>query len=216
MQSMHVDHVLPEHLLDDPERLKEVIDSFGLPEDFDLNSYENWLPSCGPCNLRKRGEVFEPVPLIKLQLQKAAEKAAKAKTFEEAAVHSATLTKSINTMCRANERTILTLEHFEPIVASLKEHNPELLEGVYEFVASQRKDVMGFAYQKFKPAEIPLTPFHKVLMEDEWKVIVTAPYGTGYIPKGDNIDGSFYCGFCGSLGPWSGARCLSCGHLNDD
>ncbi len=75
---------------------------------------------------------------------------------------------------------------------------------------------MGLAYQRFKPAKIPLTPFHTVVMEDEWKVVVSTPYGTGIMPKGDKIDGGIRCGFCGSFGPWNGARCLSCGMLDDD
>ncbi len=216
MQTMHVDHIIPEHLMDDPERLESVLVAFGLSKGFELNSYENWLPSCGHCNLAKRGEVFEPVPIIKLQLQKGAQKSEKARDFEGAAVNNATLTKSINTICRANEKTILTLEIVEPIVSSLSEHNPELLKGIYEYVGTNHNDVIGFGYQKFKPAEIPLTPFYKVVMEDKWGLFLATPYGTGNVPKGDRIHVSFYCGHCGSLGPWSGARCLSCGHLNDD
>lgn len=216
MQSMHIDHIIPEHLLEDPGRLKSVIEDFGLPEDFDVNSYENWLPSCGPCNLAKKSEVFEPAPIIKVCLQKAAKKADSARQLEAKAVNDAALTRSINTICRANEKTVLTMEHVEPLVSSLREHNPELLKGIYEYVGSQHKDVLGFVVRHFKPAEIPLTPFHTVVMEDEWKLLVSTPYGTGYVPKGERIDASFYCGHCGSRGPWGGARCLTCGYLNDD
>jgi hypothetical protein len=216
MQSMQIDHIIPEHLLNAPETLNGILKEFGLSPDFDLNSYENWLPSCGPCNLAKQGEVFEPAPIIKLCLQKAANKADFARRLEENAVKDAALTRSINTICRANEKTMLTMEHVEPFISSLREHNPELLKGIYEYVGSQHKDVLGFGQMLFKPAEIPLTPYYKVVMEDDWKLLVSTPYGTGYVPKGEHIDASFYCGHCGSRGPWSGARCLTCGCLSDD
>ena len=216
MQSMHVDHIIPEHLLNTPGKLKGILKDFGLSPGFDLNSYENWLPSCGPCNLAKRGVIFEPVPIIKLWLQKAAEKAEIARKIEQKVISNAALTKSISIICRANEQTVLTLEHVEPFISSLREHNPELLKGVYEYVGYQHKDVLGFGQRRFKPAEIPLTPYHKVVMEDEWKLLVSTPHGVGYVPKGEHLDASFYCGHCGSRGPWSGARCLTCGYLNDD
>lgn len=216
MQSMQIDHIIPEHLLDAPQKLQVILKDFGLSAHFDLNSYENWLPSCGTCNLAKRGEVFEPAPIIKLYLQHAAKKAELARKFEAKAINDAALTRSINTICRANERTALTIEHVEPFISSLREYNPELLKGIYEYVGSQHKDVLGFSLMKVKPAEIPLTPYYKVVMEDQWKWFVSTPYGTGYVPKGENIDASFYCGHCGSRGPWNGARCLACGHLNED
>lgn len=50
LASMQVDHIIPESLLDEPDRLAEVLDKFRLPREFDLNSYANWMPSCSQCN----------------------------------------------------------------------------------------------------------------------------------------------------------------------
>jgi len=50
-----VDHVLPEHLLQDERRLREVLDAYGLPATFEVNGFENWLPAHASCNQRKGG-----------------------------------------------------------------------------------------------------------------------------------------------------------------
>ena len=213
---MQVDHIIPEQLLGDPKRLKEVLERFGLLNDFDLNSYENWLPSCGPCNQSKGTKLFNPAPNIEFVLKRAAGKAGTARKLEAKAVSDAKLAQAINEINRAVESATLEEKHVNAIIASFREHSPELLKGVYEGYSSGRGDIMGLAYQRFKPAKIPLTPFHTVVMEDEWKVVVSTPYGTGIMPKGDKIDGGIRCGFCGSFGPWNGARCLSCGMLDDD
>lgn len=196
---MQVDHIIPEQLLGDPKRLKKVLERFGLLNDFDLNSYENWLPSCGPCNQSKGTKLFDPEPIIQLVLKRAADKAGTARKLEAKAVSDAKLAQAINEINRAVESATLEEKHVDAIIASFREHSPELLKGVYEGYSSGRGDIMGLAYQRFKPAKIPLTPFHTVVMEDEWKVVVSTPYGTGIMPKGDKIDGGIRCGFCGFL-----------------
>jgi 5-methylcytosine-specific restriction endonuclease McrA len=65
-----VDHVLPEHLLEKPEQLKKELLEYGLPSDFKLNSFGNWLPCHDKCNKSKGGKVMETVPLTKAILDK--------------------------------------------------------------------------------------------------------------------------------------------------
>ena len=66
IQSMEVDHIIPESLLRTPNKLKEVLKSFSLDESFDLNTPENWLPACSQCNREKSNIIFEPSPIIQL------------------------------------------------------------------------------------------------------------------------------------------------------
>ena len=77
--TMEVDHVLPEQLALHPQQLKAVLAVFGLPENFDINSFENWLPAHHHCNLQKRQHVFRPTPLIQLWLDRARQKSVLAK-----------------------------------------------------------------------------------------------------------------------------------------
>src|SRR5262249_24472363 len=76
---MEVDHVIPEQLIGDEQRLKHVLGEFGLPAEFDLNSFENWLPAHGSCNRQKGDQPFEATPLIQRWIARARDKAAKAR-----------------------------------------------------------------------------------------------------------------------------------------
>ncbi len=59
MSSFHIDHVLPESLVDYPERLAQVKRDLGLEDTFDLNGYENLLPSGAGPNMQKSDAVFD-------------------------------------------------------------------------------------------------------------------------------------------------------------
>src|SRR5918995_1103233 len=67
--TMEVDHILPEYLIDQQAQLATVLRDYGLPATFDLQSFSNWMPSCRPCNNRKRSRVFKPTPRIQIELQ---------------------------------------------------------------------------------------------------------------------------------------------------
>jgi len=77
--SMAVDHVLPERLLATPSLFDATRSTLGLPASFELNSFENWMPTCAPCNGKKSALLFKPSPLILVELQQLAEKADRAR-----------------------------------------------------------------------------------------------------------------------------------------
>lgn len=56
-----VDHVLPESLLQHPERLASLREIYALGETFQINGYENWVPCHSTCNSRKN-VYLEPTP----------------------------------------------------------------------------------------------------------------------------------------------------------
>jgi 5-methylcytosine-specific restriction endonuclease McrA len=60
MKTVEVDHVVPERLANDPNEFAEARSTLGLDPDFNLNSYENWLPACRLCNGRKGSRVWSP------------------------------------------------------------------------------------------------------------------------------------------------------------
>lgn len=102
-QSMQVDHVIPESLLDDQNFLNTIKDSFGLPSSFNINSYYNWMPSCAPCNRKKLAMVFEPTPIIQAVLQQAALKVNKAMELEYKTITNKKIGHSLSTLLMANE-----------------------------------------------------------------------------------------------------------------
>ena len=120
MQTMEIDHVIPEFLAADRTRLDQVIADLGLPLDFDINSYENWLPSCRKCNRQKSNLVFEPSLLLQRHLQVAAKKAAKARELEHKAVTELALSRAINTILRAVEGQTISDETLVPLIETIR------------------------------------------------------------------------------------------------
>lgn len=98
---MQVDHVIPESLLSDPEMLRSVLDQYGLPAEFDLNSFENWLPSCGPCNRTKRDDLSF-APILSFHLNQAAKKADQARSLLESSISKLRYSRAVNTVAHYN------------------------------------------------------------------------------------------------------------------
>lgn len=69
-------------MLEGTPRLAQVVTDLGRPENFNVNSYENWAQAHFGCNGDKSDVVFEPSPLIQAWLQKAAARAEKARESE--------------------------------------------------------------------------------------------------------------------------------------
>lgn len=194
--SMEVDHVIPETLLKDPTRLTTILANYGLPADFDLQSFANWLPACRPCNNQKRSRVFNATPLIQLQLQTAEEKAPKAAKLAVELVNTQKAARAWSTVKRAYEAGDLSEQLSADILEFTSFHLPRREPEVAK-------------------APIRLTPLIQVLSENDYIRVVRGPYGVGAGPIGPHVHSSFYCSRCGSAA-WSGARCVVCGQMDDD
>lgn len=69
--SYQIDHIVPEWLKDNQDKLTELIQEFGLDSDFDLNVSYNLVPAHVQCNSRKSGAIFEKrTTLFYIQLSK--------------------------------------------------------------------------------------------------------------------------------------------------
>src|SRR5437868_941679 len=64
-----IDHVLPESLLNDDNQRTQIFAQYGLPRDFQINSFANWLPCHHRCNQQKSDRVlrFAPGNLLVLE-----------------------------------------------------------------------------------------------------------------------------------------------------
>lgn len=194
---MEVDHVIPESLLNMPKRLQQVLESLGRPTDFNINSYENWLPACRSCNGKKLATVFEPSLLIQLTLQRAADRAEKAVIVERRTVSKVAIAKALNVLERAND------------AGELNEESKRLLQPLAAFQEEQRThDLVG--------QPIRLTPLFEIISEAEGWRLVRGPYGVGGRPIGSQLHSSFDCHNCGAIAAWNGARCVICGEMNDE
>lgn len=194
--SMEVDHILPESFEQDEATLATVRQDYGLPESFELQWFANWMPSCGPCNNRKRSRVFNPTPRIQLELQIAADKAEKAAALASKHVQAQQTSRNWNTIVRAHEAGELSPEILEAILAFASFH-----------ILQREPDA--------KDRPVLLTPLVTLLSEQGNVRIVRGPYGIGAGPVGPDRHVSFLCPTCG-YSAWNGPRCVVCGEMSDD
>jgi hypothetical protein len=193
VKTMRVDHVLPRSLKNDPERLSVILREYGLPADFELDSFENWLPTCDSCNSLKYKNPFRATPIIQRHIDRARAKAGEAKALARRVLTDQAISKALNTLEMAIDDGQLESATIAPLI---------------ELYESQRPPENG---------GLRLTPRYTVLYDEGSYRIVRTPYGVGHEPsQGASADRAFQCPNCGYYGPWSGARCLGCGHLIED
>lgn len=131
LMDMQVDHIIPETLLGDPERLAKVRELFGLPTDFDINTYSNWLPACSKCNNIKRDRVFEPAPIFLIQLEIAADRAEDALRLEQQGIADNRISKLLNEMERAfglRRSDLAAIKFLSDIAKSPAAHGPQSVQ----------------------------------------------------------------------------------------
>ena len=199
LKTMCVDHILPASLLNDPEKLAECLHDYGLPETFEIHSFENWLPCCPPCNRQKGAETFAATVIVQAQLSRARKRAADVRAVIDETVSKREIAKALAVLELAQDADKLdhaTIEALIPIFERWRDKGND----------SENDD----------PVEFRLAPTFTVLYEPTFLKIVETNRGVGYIPHSNALDTSFYCGNCGSLGPWNGARCMGCGELIQD
>jgi hypothetical protein len=188
-KSLQVDHLIPGHLESDRKELARVTQLFGLPDTFEIQSFENWMPACSACNGKKLGRVFQPTPIVQEHLERAREKAEiarKACERVEADARSAEVLTIIESGVKEGTIGRQDLEH---LIKTLSD------EERIEFTESIATD--------------------KAIEREFGIKMAQGPYGHGYVPISKFPHASFFCGHCGSLGPWNGARCMTCGMLDD-
>jgi 5-methylcytosine-specific restriction endonuclease McrA len=197
LKSMQIDHIIPESLINDKDKLDKVLSEFGLSHDFNLNSPDNWLPSCASCNRRKLDTIFTPSPIVQIELQNAIKKAPKVIKLKD------------ETISKKKIRNALSILEMADNKGSLSDEFKEILASLFEYHSSVRSTEL-----KGKPMR--LTPLYEILSESNGMLIIQGRAGIGHRPVGENIHHSWDCPNCGSIAAWNGARCVICGMMNDE
>lgn len=104
-----IDHQLPESLLYDDARRAAVFEEYGLPEDFNINGYENWLPCHHRCNQAKGSEVPEFVPGIKKIIERLRKKAQQVARVADSVALNVAKDKVFSTLFAALEEQTITV-----------------------------------------------------------------------------------------------------------
>jgi HNH endonuclease len=104
-----IDHQIPESLLYDDARRESVFTEYGLPKDFNINGYENWLPCHNHCNQAKGSRTSEFVPGIKKILDRLREKAQVVERVADSVALNIAKDKVFKTLFAALEKQTITV-----------------------------------------------------------------------------------------------------------
>lgn len=194
-----VDHVIPETLIGDIA-LPIVLAELGLPAEFDINSFANWMPAHRRCNGEKSDTVFLPSPLIQLKLQSAMERANRAEALHDEYLSDRKISRAINILLAAQE------------VGGFAKRHKKMMKGLITTV-EQEHEPNREQEERGKP--LFLAPWLEVVHENARWIALRGPGGlVGMRPKAERLHPSWDCPRCGVTG-WNGARCITCGMLDD-
>jgi len=200
LQETTVDHVLAEHIQENPKELERLKVILNLSETFTINNYCNWLPAHDKCNKNKGAKTLPPTPMVLSILEKLQRDADKVRKIEEGVKANAKKDKALATIMVALEKGEINKEE---ILAALSD--PDLPQD--EDVQLLRKEIN---------LRVDPKRWHIVHLDKE-RELATVSDGRlgGSTPVGPQAHHSWECPHCGSYGPWNGARCVTCGHLSD-
>ena len=199
LTEMQVDHVVPQSL--SGGKLRDALQALGQSADYDLTCTYNLVPACRRCN-RFKGDRVPPVdaPVIVFFLQTCRERAPR---IDESAQKLKTKKKVSEAIALLESVSglVLTDEQLREIEAASAAAQAEIVETVGHPVT-------------LHPA------LFRLLDPAAWNVVKELSAETVVVRSGGQVGYTstsydFVCGRCGSHGPWSGARCLTCGALDD-
>jgi hypothetical protein len=114
-----IDHVLPEKLLEDAAEFRSVVEAYALPEEFNINGFENWLPCHNHCNQSKSSATFEFVPGNKLILDRLIRDAPKVERTANSIKENVTKDKLFANVFVALEKKEISLDNLQALVNDL-------------------------------------------------------------------------------------------------
>jgi hypothetical protein len=193
-----IDHVIPEHLEEKTKELIWIIEHYGLPKDFQVNSFENWVPSHNNCNSRKSITVYKPSPAFIALLDSIIKKGPIAQKKFKSLIKAKEKSKVIGKILIDIEENKITKADLFALLGTTNETVPIISE-----------DKAGKLH---------------ILLSDRWKVVnvinndlamVSDGRMAGITPTTKNPHISWTCPNCGSYGPWNGVMCMNCGMKSD-
>src|SRR5208282_4348608 len=121
-----IDHYLPESLLDHPEQFAQIRTHWGLPENFNINGFENWLPSHQHCNQLKGATEFEFTPAHSIIVHRLLERAPDVQKSAMSIGATTKKDKVIGYILAALEKQTVTLDDLQ-IFAKEPPTEPDML-----------------------------------------------------------------------------------------
>lgn len=181
-----------------PDKLNWIKEHYSLSDDFNINSFENWVPCHGSCNSKKSVTVFQPSPAFIAILDAVVKRGADARKRHDKLVKAQNRDKVIGRILIDLEKDNISKDDLITLLETTNEKAPEV--GV---------DKKGHLF---------------IHVSDRWKIInepsndlvmVSDGRLAGITPTNANPHISWMCPNCGSYGPWNGVMCMNCGMKSD-
>jgi hypothetical protein len=199
----HIDHIIPERLLEDEEQMKKVFTQYGLDQTFEINSFENWIPVHPSCNLTKQGQVIEGAPIF-LELLSTVKK-------------NANRTKEICDKWENQNKTakLTTVIEREAAKGSI---DKTTVTRIFAGINDDLTPIMGLTGSTINNQVfyVPSSETWQVKNSDNGFYTLTKDGMTGITPIEPSKDPKWLCSNCKNYGPWDGNNCLSCGKYSYD
>jgi hypothetical protein len=199
VSELEVDHILPESLTGDA--LVEALRLHGQPESYDLQEAYNLVPACGRCNRFKGNEVPPAdAPIIAIFLRTARKRAPQITASTEKLKRKRSVDRALAVL-NAHLGMDLTESELARLTAASRAAQPDIV------------DATG--------TEVALHPALALIANSgTWEPVSDARNGLLIVKRGTQVGYSsanptHACCNCGSHGPWTGYRCLTCGFLDD-
>lgn len=203
-KNKHIDHLLPEVLLEQPDKLNEILKSYGLDDSFDLNDFENWLPLHPNCNTRKNDAVYTSLPIIKTLLDRCTSKKDQARRIKIKLDREPKKSEILIRIKSAIDKEVINQNDLQQFI-----HDYNLEEITNESnVEIQRLISLGI----IKEIDKGTWAVSKILNDDE--VLVTDGSKAGIVPRSSPPHISWLCPNCLNFGPWNGNMCINCGQFS--
>lgn len=199
----HIDHIIPESLLENATELKNVFKTYKLDKSFNINSFENWIPTHPSCNQSKNATVLAGAPIILQLLEKTITNKKKTENLY---------------LSWKNQSKTAKLESI--IKNGIKDHtiSKETVNNIFLSIDDTLSPVLGMTASTInnQVIYIPSKENWVVISTDKDFYTVRKGEEEGILPLSDTPDPEWLCDNCKNYGPWDGNKCLNCNQTSFD
>ena len=199
----HIDHIIPERLLEEDLLREEVLKKYGLEATFEINSFNNWIPVHPSCNLSKQGQVIEGAPVFLELLSEVKKKVAEISGLCDKWEHQNKTAKLISVIEREAELGNID----KTLVTRIFEGINDIIEPVRGLTGSTIDNQVFY---------VPSTDAWLVTNTNNGFYTLSKDGMSGITPTNPTIDPQWLCVNCKHYGPWDGNKCLTCGKFSYD
>lgn len=203
-KDIHIDHLIPEMLLENPEKLATILFSYGLDDSFDINDFENWIPLHPHCNTRKNDAVYSNLPIVRTLLDRCATNKDQARRIKIKLEREPKKSEILVRIKSALDRDVINKEELQQFILdfSLEDINNESNAEVARLIS----------FGILKELDKGKWKVSKILNDDE--ALVTDGRIGGIVPRANPPHISWLCPNCMHFGPWDGNKCMNCGRFS--